>query len=79
MLKVQHRCFLYSFCTSLDDEDTSNGLCNTVLQLKKTCVNITELSNEVEMNALLLGVEDHLLKLTTCSIPEDLNELMAYL
>lgn len=93
LLKVQHHCFLYSFCTSLDDEDIdlqsltlyeekrkdhlSNGLRDALLHFKNTGVDITELSNEVEMNALLLGVEDLLLKLTTCSIPEDLNELMA--
>ena len=93
LLKVQHHCFLYSFCTSLDDEDIdlqsltlyeekrkdhlSNGLRDALLHFKNTGMNITELSNEVEMNALLLGVEDLLLKLTTCSIPEDSNELMA--
>lgn len=74
LLKVQHHCFLYSFCTSLDDEDIdlqsltlygekrkdhlSNGLRDALLHFKNTGVNITELSNEVEMNALLLGVED---------------------
>lgn len=51
-----------------------DGLHDAILSLRETFENI-QVSNEVETDALVRGVEDLLRKLTTRRIPEDSGEL----
>ena len=91
LLRVQHPCYLYSFCTSLDDEvdlqsfacyeeerkiHLHDGLHDAILSLRESCENI-QVSNEVKTDALARGLEDLLHKLATRGIPDDSGEFKA--